>query len=363
MVTDRAPPDPRLKIGPEGIDPASLQEIVDIDPASLQRIVAAIVGAQRTLRSECTRAGLATARQRGQKLGRPLALSETEIAVARRMMGKGATRKIIAQTLKVSLSTLYLALKPYAAEAPPRPKPPVPPRALSDTQIALARRMLADGVTRKIIATTLKVAPSTLSIALKPYGTGPHPQMGRRRETPCAVSENAADAAKQCDAGEAGTPSTGEPQDLIDAPPADKLKGVRDRAIMATLHYHGISREELSRLRVKDLRMRQGVLHLRITDKRGKIRFVPLNVSAQRRIERYLKLAGHGEDRDGALFRPVKNPHGRLDRHIDHTSVSRNVVRKYRLATGITDELHGLRTHATARDYGSEPAKLTERRK
>jgi DNA invertase Pin-like site-specific DNA recombinase len=361
MVTERAPPDPRLKIGPEGIDPASLQEIVDIDPASLQRIVAAIVGAQRTLRSERTRAGLATARQRSQKLGRPRALSEPQIALARRMMVGGATRKVIAQTLKVALSTLHLALKPYAAEAPPRPKPPVPPRALSETQIALARRMLADGVTRRIIATTLKVAPSTLSIALKPYGTGPHPQMGRRRETTCAV--NSADAAKQSDAGEASTPSPAEPQDLIDAPPADKLKGVRDRAIMATLHYHDINREELARLRVKDLRTRQGILHLRITDKRGKIRFVPLNASAQRRIERYLNLAGHGGDRDGALFRPVKNSHGRLDRHIDHTSVSRNVVRKYRLATGITDDLHGLRTHATARDYGSEPAKPTEPRK
>ena len=360
MVTDRAPPDSRLKIGPEGIDVASLQEIANIDSASLQKLVTAIVAAQRTLRSECTRAGLATARQRGQKLGRPLALSEAAIAIARRMMGKGATKKIIAQTLKVAPSTLYLALKPYAAEAPPRPKPPPPPRALNESQIALARQMVADGVTRKIIAQTFKVAHSTLSVALKPYGTGPHFQMSRSTAT---RSRTPADAANQPDAGEAGTPSPAEPQDLIDAPPADKLKGVRDRAIMATLHYHDIRREELSRLRVKDLRTRHGILHLRITDKRGKIRFVPLNASARRRIERYLKLAGHGRDRDGALFRPVKNSRGRLNRHIDSTSISRNVVRKYRLATGITDDLHGLRTHASARDYGPEPAQLTERRK
>jgi hypothetical protein len=31
---------------------------------------------------------------------------------------------------------------------------------------------------------------------------------------------------------------------LLDAPPADALKGVRDRAILATLLYHGIHREE-----------------------------------------------------------------------------------------------------------------------
>ena len=143
MITDRAPPATQPAASLEGIDTASLQQIVDIDPASLQKIVTAIAEAQRTLRSERTLAGLATARQRSQTLGRPRALSKAQIAFARRMMVKGATRKIIAQTLKVALSTLHLALKPYAAEAPPRPKPPVPPRALTETQIALARLMLA----------------------------------------------------------------------------------------------------------------------------------------------------------------------------------------------------------------------------
>jgi len=355
-----------LKIGPEGIDPASLQEIVDLDPASLQRIVTAIVGAQRTLRSERVRAGLATARQRSQKLGRPRALTETQIALARRMMVGGVTRKIIAQTLQVALSTLSIALKPYSVEAPPRPKPPVPPRALTETQIALAHRMLVEGVTRKIIAQTLKVAPSTLCLALKPYGTGPHPQMGRRREMPCAV--NPADGVKRpLTNGEAGRgPELRDWQthDLIDAPPADTLKGVRDRAIMATLHYHDICRDELCRLRVKDMHNRHGVMHFRIESKRGKIRFVPVDATAQWRIKRYLKLAGHGSDREGALFRPIKNSRGRLDRHLDPTSISRNVVRKYRLATGITEELHGLRTHSSGPDSGLVPeaTQLAERR-
>src|ERR1700693_509363 len=41
-------------------------------------------------------------------------------------------------------------------------------------------------------------------------------------------------------------------------------KGVRDRAILATLLYHGMRREELCGLRVKDLHSRQGVMHFRI---------------------------------------------------------------------------------------------------
>ena len=38
---------------------------------------------------------------------------------------------------------------------------------------------------------------------------------------------------------------------LLEAPPADTLKGVRDRAILATLLYHGMRREELCVLRVE----------------------------------------------------------------------------------------------------------------
>jgi integrase/recombinase XerD len=52
---------------------------------------------------------------------------------------------------------------------------------------------------------------------------------------------------------------------LLEAPPADTIKGVRDRAILATLLYHGIRREELCGQRVRDIQSRQGVLHF--TDK------------------------------------------------------------------------------------------------
>ncbi len=51
---------------------------------------------------------------------------------------------------------------------------------------------------------------------------------------------------------EGSTPALGDAQarKLLEAPPADTLKGVRDRAILATLLYHGIRREELCGLRV-----------------------------------------------------------------------------------------------------------------
>jgi integrase/recombinase XerD len=39
---------------------------------------------------------------------------------------------------------------------------------------------------------------------------------------------------------------------LSKAPPTDTLKGLRDRAILATLLFHGIRREELCKPRVRN---------------------------------------------------------------------------------------------------------------
>ncbi len=107
----------------------------------------------------------------------------------------------------------------------------------------------------------------------------------------------------------ASTPALGDEQarKLLDAPPDDTLKGTRDRAVLCTLLYHGMRREELCGLRVKDMQSRQGVMHFRIKGKRGKIRFVPMHPAAQRLVLQYLAIAGHGEDTGGPPFRPVRN--------------------------------------------------------
>ncbi len=126
---------------------------------------------------------------------------------------------------------------------------------------------------------------------------------------------------------------------LLEAPSADTLKGLRDRAILATLLYHGIRREELCGLKVKDLHSRQGVMHFCVHGKRAKIRFIPVNAAAQRTIEEYLARAGHRTDIDGPLFRPVKNNRtGRLDRHLDPASIYRNIVCKSESADRVLKE-------------------------
>jgi integrase/recombinase XerD len=187
-----------------------------------------------------------------------------------------------------------------------------------------------------------------------------------------AVTGNPVDGVKRpmANGNEGSTPALGDAQarKLLEAPPADTLKGVRDRAILATLLYHGIRREELCGLRVKDLESRQGVTHFRIKGKRDKIRFVPVNAAAQRLIEDYLIFAGHRTEMQGALFRPVANNRtGRLDKHLDPASLYRNIVRKYGLETGVSAEVNGLCVHSlrataatNALSHDSDIAKVQE---
>jgi integrase/recombinase XerD len=95
---------------------------------------------------------------------------------------------------------------------------------------------------------------------------------------------------------------------------------MRDRAILATLLYHGIHREELCLLRLCDVQSRQGDMHFQVRGKRGKIRFVPIHPMALRLIGEYLEAGKHGgavshESLESPLFRPVANNRtGTLDR-------------------------------------------------
>jgi integrase/recombinase XerD len=131
-----------------------------------------------------------------------------------------------------------------------------------------------------------------------------------------AVLGNPVDGVKRpvSNNNEGSTPALGDAQvrRLLEAPAPDTLKGVRDRAILATLLYHGIRREELCLLRLRDLQSRQGVMHFRVKGKRDKIRFVPVHPMALRLIGEYLEAGKHGGgpshgSLDSPLFRPVAN--------------------------------------------------------
>ena len=187
-----------------------------------------------------------------------------------------------------------------------------------------------------------------------------------------AVSHHPADGVKRPRANhsEGLTPALGDAQAraLLNAPPEDTLKGQRDRAILATLLYHGLRREELCKLKVRDLQQREGILHFRIEGKGAKICFLPVAAKAARLIQAYLDAAGHGHDGPGPLFRPVKNPTtGTLNQPLNPTSIYQDVVRRYGEPVGINAAVQGFCVHslrATAATnallHGADIAKVQE---
>jgi len=170
------------------------------------------------------------------------------------------------------------------------------------------------------------------------------------------------------DANEGKTPAIADAQAkiLLDAPNPETLKGKRDRAILATFLFHGLRRDELCTLKVRDLHMRRGIPHLRIHGKGGKIRFIPAHPAALDRINEYLEAAGHKENIDGPLFRPVKNNStGNLEKSLSPRAVYFNVVKFYAEQSGLNVSgfcTHSLRATAAtnALEHEADIAKVQE---
>jgi len=125
-----------------------------------------------------------------------------------------------------------------------------------------------------------------------------------------AVQSNPVDGVKRpkITNQEGTTPAISDHQarELLAAPDGATLRGLRDRAILATLLYHGLRRAELCTLRLGDVRERRGVRHLQVHGKGSKIRYVPLHPAAASAIAAYLEVDGCGNDNE-PLFRPVSN--------------------------------------------------------
>lgn len=164
---------------------------------------------------------------------------------------------------------------------------------------------------------------------------------------------------------EGKTPAIGDHQarKLLDAPQAGDLKSKRDRAMLATLLYHALRRDELCRLKVKDARNeRRGVPHLKVSGKGSKTRYVPLHPAAAGLIADYLAEAGHGDDDSGALFRPLHNSRAEGAADAITPDGLYKIVRGYSAALGFEIGAHALRATAAtnALDHQADIAKVQE---
>ena len=101
------------------------------------------------------------------------------------------------------------------------------------------------------------------------------------------------------ESGEGKTPALGDHQarKLLEAPTDDTIKSKRDRAILSTLLFHALRREELCKLKVRDFRhARKGVPHLKVSGK-GRQDALPAALSGDQRA--YQRLPRRGRSRHG----------------------------------------------------------------
>jgi site-specific recombinase XerD len=185
-----------------------------------------------------------------------------------------------------------------------------------------------------------------------------------------AVTHNPVKGVKRpkVDSYEGKTPALGDHQAraVLHAPDPETVKGKRNRAMLSTLLYHGLRREELCTLKVRDITQRRGVPHLRVHGKGGKTRYVPLHPGTAELVTDYLEAVGHGSDPSAPLFRPVRNNvNGTLDAAMTTDGVYK-VVQDYARKIGLGDierlGVHALRATAAtnALDHEADIAKVQE---
>jgi integrase/recombinase XerD len=105
-----------------------------------------------------------------------------------------------------------------------------------------------------------------------------------------------------------------EARALLDAPDPTMEEGLRARAILSLGLQVGLRQSEIMRLKVRDLHTTGGYAALRVIRKRGKHDVIVIHPETAQRLRAYLAVAGHGQDRDGPLFRRLTRGGSEQDR-------------------------------------------------
>lgn len=137
------------------------------------------------------------------------------------------------------------------------------------------------------------------------------------------------------ESNEGKTPALGDQQTraLLEAPPSNAIKGLRDRAILSVLLYHGLRREEVARLRIEDIQERRGIKHLRVQCKGSKIRYLPMHPAALERICSYLEMIGDQLKKSSSLFLPLRD-------HLTGAGLSADGVHSIVCGYAMAPEIH-----------------------
>lgn len=129
-------------------------------------------------------------------------------------------------------------------------------------------------------------------------------------------------------------------QKLINAPDLTRLKGLRDRAILAVMIGAGLRRSEVVKLQLEDLQQRDGRWVIPdLMGKGGRVRTVPLPNWAKQAIDEWITAANLTA---GYVFRPV-NKGDNLSGDSMTSQAVQNTVKEYADYLGYALSAHDLR--------------------
>jgi integrase/recombinase XerD len=123
---------------------------------------------------------------------------------------------------------------------------------------------------------------------------------------------------------------------LIDAIPADTVRDLRDRALIATLTYGFARIGAALKMRVEDLQSKGTGWLIRLHEKGSKQHMMPCHHALAEALHAYIAAAGIGEDRKGFLFRTNRGHGGTAlaDRPMTQPDAWR-MMRRRAIAAGI----------------------------
>jgi site-specific recombinase XerD len=163
---------------------------------------------------------------------------------------------------------------------------------------------------------------------------------------------------------------------LIDAIPADTVRDLRDRALIATLTYSFSRIGAALKLKVEDLRPSGTDWQIHLHEKGGKEHRMPCHHALAEMLHAYIAAAGIAEDRKGSLFRtsprhigaiPTEKPMDQKDawRMIRKRAAAAGIAaaignHSFR-ATGITNFLENGGPLENAQDMAAHPSPRTTR--
>ncbi len=137
-----------------------------------------------------------------------------------------------------------------------------------------------------------------------------------------------------------------EARQLLESIDTDTLSGLRDRAMIAVMLYTFGRVSAVTKIKVEDYYMSGKQSRIRLQEKGGKVRELPLHHEAVEYLDAYIRIAGIGEEKKLPLFRSMGR--GRGDSVTDRPLDRRNVlamIKRRALGAGLSPALcnHSLR--------------------